>query len=771
MDQHKVSLLFGVHAHQPVGNFPAVIDDAVERCYRPFLQTLLRYPEFRFAAHFSGWLLGDLLERFPRDMEMLAQMVRRGQVELFGAGDCEPVLASIPQRDRLHQIQAMSARLQAAFGVRPGGAWLTERVWESTVVPSLLDSGVRYVVVDDYHFLCTGRSLDELDGYWSTEEDGRRLDVFPISEALRYRLPFSPADESVRWLERLAAGGRRSAVYFDDIEKFGIWPETYEWVYRKGWLERFIEGVLASPAIDTSTYGEFHAANPGRGIVYLPTTSYIEMNEWTLPAPAAIAFDELVHRERDAGRYDRSKAFVRGGIWRNFLSRYPESNWMHKRMLGLSERCAAVAPAGAPGRRDAPAAAPAQANDAYWHGLFGGLYLPHLRRSVYRNLLELERSLDALSPRPASETADLDFDGFTEWRLTGPACQAFVRDDGCASVHEFSSHALAHNFADTLARRREAYHRRILEQDTTRAPGEGIASVHDRVDFKHAIDSDDLTEDARPRTLLVDGLTHGHDPLEPERALDGYRADGPGAGGAIGFRCDVPGGEVRKRIACTANGLRVEWRLRGLAGQRLTTRMNLVDAQLRRVFGALRVVRRNDPVRLRPVAGADAGERAGAGGRGTRRAAVADRRPERRGVRGAVPYGVAVGRRLREDHAGGRGGVHVRRRRGRHGDRPGDRGEARLKATRARHCRRRRRCVGSSPARRRGHTAQKFKVHRTCPEHPFPSRSTPASRTAWRGSRSSPTTSGTAGTGPRARCSRGSTAPSGMPSATVRRRS
>jgi hypothetical protein len=99
--------------------------------------------------------------------------------------------------------------------------------------------------------------------------------------------------------------------------------------------------------------------------------------------------------------------------------------------------------------------------------------------------------------------------------------------------------------------------------------------VHDRVDFKHAIDADDLIEDARPRTLLVDGLTHRHDPLAPERALDGYRADGSAAGGAVGFCCDVPGGEVRKRIACTADGLRVEWRLRGLAGQRLTTRMNL----------------------------------------------------------------------------------------------------------------------------------------------------------------------------------------------------
>ena len=144
-----VSLLLGVHAHQPVGNFSSVLEEAHERCYRPFLRPLHRYPQFRFAAHFSGWLLDWLLAQYPQDMALLKEMVARGQVELFGAGDCEPVLASIPARDRIAQVEAMSMRLEKAFGVRPRGAWLTERVWESTVVPSLLDADLRYVVVDD----------------------------------------------------------------------------------------------------------------------------------------------------------------------------------------------------------------------------------------------------------------------------------------------------------------------------------------------------------------------------------------------------------------------------------------------------------------------------------------------------------------------------------------------------------------------------------------------------------------------------------------------
>ena len=232
-----ISLLFGVHAHQPVGNFPEVIDDAHFRCYRPFLQVLHRYPEFRFAVHFSGWLLDYLQNKFPEDMGLLQEMVARGQVEMFGAGDTEPVLAVIPEQDRFGQLTRFSDKLEARYGQRPQGAWLTERVWEATVVPSLADAGIRYVTVDDYHFLCAGKEMAQLDGYYTTEEGGKPLDLFPISEGLRYRIPFAPADEVVGYMEWLADQGENAAaVYFDDIEKFGISPKPTNGFMRKnGW--------------------------------------------------------------------------------------------------------------------------------------------------------------------------------------------------------------------------------------------------------------------------------------------------------------------------------------------------------------------------------------------------------------------------------------------------------------------------------------------------------------------------------------------------------
>ena len=551
-----VTLLLGVHAHQPVGNFPEVIEDAHLRCYKPFLETLYAYPEFRFAAHFSGWLLDWLRERYPADMDLLAQMVKRGQVELFSSGDTEPVLAAIPQRDRIGQLRTLNDKLAAWTDVQPHGAWLTERVWESSVVPALAATGIRYVTVDDYHFFCTGKSADELDGFFSTEEDGQRLDLFPISEALRYRLPFSPAHEVVGYLENLADQGHAAAIYFDDIEKFGIWPETFDWVYNRGWLKALIEGVLASPKIRTATFADFHARNSTRGIVYLPTTSYSEMNEWTLPMPAAGIYSNLLATEKAAGRSDQHRPFLRGGIWRNFLTRYPEANWMHKRMQSLSARLAAL-----------PVAPPAltadlyraQANDAYWHGLFGGLYLPHLRRAVWNNIVALEAKLDALQPRPALVAVDLDFDGKTEILAHTAQLQIAVRDDGLAAAHELSSYALTHNFGDTLRRYHEHYHDRIASGPSEHN-GEGIASAHDIVRFKHPVAAEDIVPDTLPRVLWRDEL----DGI----ALTDYQPEAPSA-----LTFTRPG--LVKTYALERSTATVAWQCRGLAGHRLTTRLDL----------------------------------------------------------------------------------------------------------------------------------------------------------------------------------------------------
>lgn len=582
----KVALLLGVHAHQPVGNFTHVLDDAHIRCYGPFLQVLHRYPAFKFAIHLSGWLLDYMLKQYPQDMQLLKDMVERGQAELFGAGYTEPVLAAIPFRDRVGQIDKLSDYLEQKLGQRPQGAWLTERVWESSVVPALGDANIRYVIVDDYHFFCTGKQAQDLNGYFTTEEDGRTLDLYPISEQLRYRLPFSPAHDAVAYIESLAdESGQAAAVYFDDIEKFGIWPDTYDWVYERGWLKDFIEGVLNSDIIEPMRYSDYHAQAKTRGVVYLPTASYIEMNEWTLPVPAAHQYSDLVDQEKHNNRYETTKPYVRGGIWRNFFMRFPESNWMHKRMLALSARYHAL-----PEKSRTPAMLhelyEAQANDAYWHGLFGGLYLPHLRRAIYNAMVRLEALLDQVKARPERSQQDLDLDGKDELFLQNGILQAIVRLDGSASICEFDAYRLAHNFGDTLARQTEYYHRKVHANQNQGYSGEGIANPHERVSFKHEILPEDLATDPHGMTLFRDSW------IEREGAAGqavAYALPQPGKAAAAAFSGQVGNSSVTKQIALTDSALTVAYKFAELRGGLFRVEINLAMPSCDGLAGRFRI--------------------------------------------------------------------------------------------------------------------------------------------------------------------------------------
>ena len=82
----RLSFCFGIHTHQPVGNFDHVLVEATERAYRPFLERLDARPEVRLSVHCTGSLLEWLRERSPRTFDLLGSLAARGQIELLTGG-------------------------------------------------------------------------------------------------------------------------------------------------------------------------------------------------------------------------------------------------------------------------------------------------------------------------------------------------------------------------------------------------------------------------------------------------------------------------------------------------------------------------------------------------------------------------------------------------------------------------------------------------------------------------------------------------------------
>jgi 4-alpha-glucanotransferase len=523
----RLAFCFGIHNHQPVGNFDHVLVEATERAYRPFLERLDARPEVRMTVHCTGSLLEWLRERSSRTFDLLGSLASRGQVELLTGGFYEPILAVLPDHDKLGQIERLTAFLKAHFGVRPRGMWLAERVWEPHLPRALSEAGVEYVLVDDRHFALAGLDADGLGGYYLTDEQGFAVRVFPICQRLRYLIPFADVNETLAYLE-----GRRRQVtaltMVDDGEKFGVWPGTHDHVYAGGWLDRFFDTLLSTSWLELTTLADVVERQPASGRVYLPTASYREMGEWALPAAAGRALEAAKHEIGGLPDGERLAELLRGGFWRSFLVKYPEVGDAYWKMVRLSR-----AIHGALARHpDDPRLAGAreslwrgQANDAYWHGVFGGCYLPHLRRAVKTALLEAERALVEGGGAPAVgwTREDGSGDGRAEVSVRTSALAVTLDPGAGGMLTELGFLDAGLDLADVLTRRAEAYH----DQVRVRAAESDAAArtIHEAATAKESGLDALLAYDGLRRGSLIEGFfDEGDAPLDPVAPWSAARA-------------------------------------------------------------------------------------------------------------------------------------------------------------------------------------------------------------------------------------------------------
>lgn len=499
-----VRLVFALHFHQPYGNLDEVFADACERCYLPTLELLAEHPHVTTAIHVSGPLLDWCEKHCKALIDKLAQLVARGQVELLGGGYQEPMLAILPDCDAIGQLKRMTARCEQLVGARPRGMWLAERVWEPDLARVIKAGGYRYTLLDDTHLYAAGAAAP-LGSYYVTDKAGASVAVFPIDRGLRQRIPFSSTDELFDYLRRHPG---RTLTYGDDAEKFGLWPTTDKRVWQDRWLERLLSGLLEHQSwLSTTTPSRVLAEQDAAGRVYIPTISYAEMGAWALPARSSREFVQLAHRLDVAGFSAESALYVRGGIWQGFLAKYPESNLIYRKMLRVSqavERARQDNPEAKATKRARDALFRGQCNCAYWHGLFGGLYLQHLRAALMSTLLEAEQ---LVAPQQDVVVERCDYAGNLEQdvALEGPEFDLYLTRRGGRALSVDLCRARFH-LTGVLGRRREAYHDDVSRAQVISDEELGNVSAHDLIRATEANLSDKLVFDAYPRGAFIDHL-------------------------------------------------------------------------------------------------------------------------------------------------------------------------------------------------------------------------------------------------------------------------
>ena len=490
-----LGLLF--HNHQPVGNFPWVFQQVYEEAYLPMIEALERHPEVRLSLHYTGSLLDWMEEAQPAFLLRLALLVKRQQVEIVSGGYYEPILPSIPDTDKVAQIRRLTERIQRVFGTKATGMWIAERVWEPDLPKFLREAGIDWTILDDVHFKNVGLEDHDLLGYYATEDQSSTLKLYATSKSLRYTIPWRPVREAIENLYSLATSdGRRIAVMGDDGEKFGSWPGTRSYCWgsdsKPGWTEEFFTALEQNAAwLHTIPLGEYARNYPALGRIYIPTSSYIEMTEWALPPRKSYAFGKLLHHLEEEKRHDILQ-FMRGGFWRNFLVRYPEINNQHKKMLRVHQN---VYDAGATPETGIIQLWKAQANDTYWHGLFGGIYMGHVRSAIYHHLIKAENAADRARFGAIHwqryEFTDFDRDSQNELIVESNQQNLYIDPQRGGTLFEWDIRRSMHNLLSVMTRHEESYHETLRQFEQERRQQEAYITHQLHSQQGHILASDE----------------------------------------------------------------------------------------------------------------------------------------------------------------------------------------------------------------------------------------------------------------------------------------
>lgn len=452
-----INLIYGTYNTQPVGASHEAMEEAYQNNYKPFLSILNKFPTVPIVLYYSGVLLEWIEKNHPEFIMLLSEMVRRKQVELLTGGFYEPIITLIPNTDRLGQIEKLTTYIRSRFGKRPRGNWLAERIWEQNLVYMLNTNGIEYTFLEDSCFEKTGLNSNETNNIYLTEDQGKTLIMFPLSEDFEKSIIIEQPEEIVKKIINLSdTSGEKVVVILTNGEEYGKNMELNNRHFKNGWIEDFIKKLIRKEEI-------IKIEHPGRLVktiipkkkIYFPCTSYRDMVRWALPTEMAKHFT-IAKKKHKLNR--NVECFIGGGFFRQFLSKYPESNYMHSKMIYTNILVNQIRGDKYKKKTAREELWKGQCNRAYWHGKYQGIYSNILRKNIYKSFIQAEKMTRNNGMFiPSIINVDFDMDGRKEYLYQDVDINAYVHLKG-GTIFELDFIPEAWNYLDTFSRKEEVYH-------------------------------------------------------------------------------------------------------------------------------------------------------------------------------------------------------------------------------------------------------------------------------------------------------------------------
>src|SRR3990172_2050658 len=140
-----------LHFYQQPTQKKIWVDRITEESYRRVLKGLLDHPAARVTLNING-VLRDLGEEFGHKdvIEMVGQLLDRGQIELTGSAKFHPLLPKIPEDEIKRQIELNAVTLKKYFGeYQPRGFFPPEMAYDAVVAKVAKEMGFSWIIAEE----------------------------------------------------------------------------------------------------------------------------------------------------------------------------------------------------------------------------------------------------------------------------------------------------------------------------------------------------------------------------------------------------------------------------------------------------------------------------------------------------------------------------------------------------------------------------------------------------------------------------------------------
>lgn len=384
--KEKTNLILGFHCYIPQEFQKSGFENEVVKANLALVIQLIdllnEYKNIKIVLHLSGNLISCLDKKYSEFSGKIRELLEHNRLELLSGGMYEPIFPFIPKEDRHAQISLMNRLINHTYGYVPYGAWITEYSWEPNVALDLAKSRIQYTCLPKEYFENAGLDEKDLSGYFITEDEGRKIGVFPIQQNINTLIEqFSP-EEAVNVLLKSPETTVSPEQLLLCVYDAGKHDSS-----KAVWLKTFL-GILNTKldSVETRLLNNYYQKNKPKGRIYLP-----------------------------GDIYSNSKK----GKWKHSLLRYNEANLLHKKMLRVSKKVNAAKEGKSRFKVIKEMINKAydllllgQCNDTFCDATTSGIYSSTKRHNTYSNLIKAENLIDQASRQSTKwiQAFEIDYD-------------------------------------------------------------------------------------------------------------------------------------------------------------------------------------------------------------------------------------------------------------------------------------------------------------------------------------------------------------------------